>query len=337
MPRPGAAGGMGRACRGLVVAAAALAQGALAVSHARGGGCPCPGGGSLLRGFRFDAGGFSLLQSATAGEHGRDRRPDCSCIGDATTATTPRDELLGMGPVAIGSHFESCLRKRKNLEEQRDYEVAASDARVKDMEGEISKMTANFENLQNSSARNRKELQEEKAELTKEVGALQKNITAARSKYNAQFTEWYKVKEQVAAQLSTAKSCKCAAFSQVRAVPDDQRDYMYDTAQKIEACETAVIALSKEISDAQARSREATVRGAERMEGLKRSAADRQRIGAMLNAKPQIEALKKTKAALADTLESWGSKVDGYKTATEELQESLSSLKTKLSKCGCSR
>jgi len=257
----------------------------------------------------------------------------------AAPGTTSRDELLGMGPVAIGSHLQTCLRNRHNLEQQRDYEVAASDARVKDMEGQISDMAKNLESMKNASARNRAELQGEKAELNREVDALKRNISEARSRYDAQFTEWYNMKAKVSAKLSAAKSCKCAkgaVFGQLQ-VPDGERDYMYDTAQKVEECESASVALSKEIAEAQARSQKATIRGVQKIDDLKRSASDRQRISALLSAKPQIEALKKTKAALVDTLESWEGKIEGYKTATDSLEKSLKQLDEKLSTCGCAR
>eukprot|EP00428_Durinskia_dybowskii_P017118 CAMPEP_0170208830 /NCGR_PEP_ID=MMETSP0116_2-20130129/4001_1 /TAXON_ID=400756 /ORGANISM="Durinskia baltica, Strain CSIRO CS-38" /LENGTH=259 /DNA_ID=CAMNT_0010459305 /DNA_START=90 /DNA_END=866 /DNA_ORIENTATION=- len=255
-----------------------------------------------------------------------------------TYQTTPRDELLGMGKVALGSQLQSCLRKRDELQRQKDYEITASEARVREMQGQLTAMSSSFGELKNTTKQNRAELQDQKAALVKEVDTLERDVDETRKQYNAQFKEWYDAKDAMSKQLAALSRCKaCATMSEVvvlrqltaaatSPVRDRDRDYMFDTAAKVEDCETVAIALADEISAAQARSRQATDEAVGKIEAMKRAAVDQQRLGVLMSVKPQIEALEHTKAALTRTLENWKSKYDSCKTATDDLVSSLNKL-----------
>lgn len=294
-------------------------------------------------------GDAALLQNSGAKvkKSGVDEQlPDCTCIdGTKTYPTTPRDELLGMGKVAIGHHLHSCLRRRDELEQQSEYADAASKAQMDEVKGQLSTVRLSVEGLRNTTSKNRADLKETKAKLMEEVKELQLKVVAARDNYTAQFSEWHRVKTALSEKLTVLNSCECARKAEVvllsqakvhGAFPDRDMDYMYDTAHKIEDCENSVVRLANKMELGQARTRGEVVKAVQEIASLKRSASEQQRLGTLLSVKPQIKGLEKTKAALRDTVSSWRDKFLSYETAAVSLKRNLAQLNSKLADCGCS-
>jgi len=282
-----------------------------------------------------------LLQDGVdAGEGARKRPRDCTCItGHKTYQTTPRDELVAMGVLTLGRHLAKCERDLEGLEGQRDYAVAEREVKVKKAKEQTSEATKLLANTKNASALGRTQSRAQKQQLMKEISDMEKNVTDLNTKYNAEFRVWWALKYEMNDKLAKTTNCKCkegksASFLQ-RVQGDPNQAYKYDTAQKVYVCETKVIKVSKEIAQAQAIGRKATITAVEDRDAFGRSMADQQHLSKVLDQKSQLKMLDKTKVHMKDLVKSRQDKVDKYKATNEEIRKQLKSLQSHLEKCNC--
>jgi len=112
---------------------------------------------------------------------------------------------------------------------------------------------------------------------------------------------------------------------------------MYDTARKVEECETKVIKIATEIKTAEKTGRDATITAIEDRSSFGRRMADQQHLNKILNIKPQITPLTTTKLTLEKLMKVRQQKVDKYKLTNADIQKSLTEIDNQLDKCGCAR
>jgi molybdenum-dependent DNA-binding transcriptional regulator ModE len=265
-----------------------------------------------------------------------------------THATTPRDELLGMGPLALGRHYDSCQRKLDGLGKEKDYAVAESEVRIKKAKQEEAKSKNLLDNTKNSTAQGRSEVKAEKEKLMKEIHDLETDIAKLNEKYNAEFSAWWVLKEKMKGKVAQTNTCKCpkkkaALFQTSRHGrrtrdsldgPKDQ-DYMYDTARKVEECETQVIKISDEIAQAEAKGRHALVGTLEKRKVFGKRLADQQHLSKLLDQRPLVAKLRKTKTHLDLTAKAQREKVEKYKKTNAEIQKGLEQLDKEMARCSC--
>lgn len=164
-------------------------------------------------------------------------------------------------------------------------------------------------------------------------------ITALNGQYNAEFSEWWKLKDAMAGRLKKTKGCKCKVpqpllLQRLRGGPPPPD--MYDTARKVEECENKVIKVSDDIARAQARGRKATIDAIENRRAIGRSRADQEHLNKLLNQKPHLDNLSNTKLRLEKIEKSRQEKVDEYKVTNSDIRKQLEELDSELKKCGCS-
>jgi len=299
--------------------------------------CDCVDDGqNSLRADMASFGFTGLLQD------GVERPRDCTCInGMKTYQTTPKDDLLAMGVLALGRHLATCERKLDGLEQQRDYAVAESEVKVKKAKEQTSQAKKLLDNIKNATAKDRTQTRGDKARLMKEIGDMETEVTALNKKYDAEFHVWWELKYAMTDELAKTTKCKCkekvllVQRSQKTTRMDPAQQHKYDTAQKVDQCETKVIKISKEIATAEATGRKATVTAIDDRDKLGRSMADQQHLSKVLNLKPQLKTLGTTKLHLETLVKSRKQKVDKYKATNEEIRQHLKTLEDHLNKCGC--
>jgi len=292
-----------------VLATAWWAAEAAQIRQTSASSCDCADEGQNALLTDMAAFGFTgLLQDGVDTSESLRKRPrDCTCInGMKTYQTTPKDRLLAMGVLTLGRHLASCERKLDGLEQQRDYAVAESEVKVKKAKEQTSQAKKLLANIKNATATDRTQARGAKKQLMKEIGDLEKEVTGLNQKYNAEFQVWWDLKYAMTDQLAKTTKCNCKEKvlllqRSLRARMDPTQKQKYDTAQKVEECETKVIKISKEIAKAEETGRKVTITAIEDRDQLGRSMADQQHLGKVLNLEPQVKMLEKNQAAFGDT------------------------------------
>lgn len=279
-----------------------------------------------------------LLQSNTRTVEDRVQRPrDCTCItGVKTYQTTPKDQLLGMGVLALNRHLDSCNRKLEGLEEQKDYAIADSEVKMKQASKRTSRVQNSLDKNKNVTASDRSKDRKEKQQLMKDVKALELEVSDLNSQYDKHFSTWWDLKESVGSKMKKITSCKCnkaLLLQRLRGKPPSPD--AYDTARKVEECETKVIKVSKDIEAAQKKGRDATIVDIEKREQLGRSMADQARLHKLLSQKPQLKALSKTKQNLESIVKGRKEKIETYTKSIGDLRQQVGQLNTDMKSCGC--
>merc|ERR1719271_442536 len=137
-------------------------------------------------------------------------------------------------------------------------------------------------------------------------------------------------------KLAKTTKCQCKekkVFLLQRLEKPDQAE-KYKTAQQIEECETKVLKISKDIANAEAAGRKATVTAIEDRDKFGRAMADQQRLSKLLNRKPQIKTLGTTKKQMEALVKSRKEKIAKYKKTNEAIRQQLKTLESHLNKCG---
>jgi hypothetical protein len=280
----------------------------------------------------------SLLQ--TDEDVAANKRPrDCTCItGMKTYPTTPRDELLGMGTRALHGKLDSCKRNLEGLEEQKDYAIADMEVKVKKADEQMADAQKALDRYADGTAANRADDKAEKVELKTSVDDLGKKTTELNGEYNKEYSTWFDLKKEMTAKLGKMESCNCQqAFFLQRAhvsAPAPSPE-MYDTASKVEDCETQSLKVSKEIENAQAKGREATIKAIENRKQTGRRMADSEQMHKVLSQKDQVKLLSKTKSHLEQLVKQRKDKVDHYKKVNADIRKQLDELDSNMKKCGC--
>lgn len=308
-------------------------------------------GNALVVGRRCDCldegHGTSLMQ----GRMEASRRPsNCACItGQTTYPSTPRDELLGMGKVAIANKLESCEHRRVNLGEQRDYAVQQSEAQRAEIDEKMSHARNSLDTMRNSSKDERAAAKQEVQVLTKEVHELEVSLGKMKGDYDAQFSEWYGLNKDLKGKLAKLSAgcgtCSSTHIEVLMLQPSSRAllletnpdmDYMYETAHKVETCEMEVHRLAAEKEQADAEARHAAIASVGNEAAVERALADQQRLHKVLSAKPRLEAMRSTKKTLLKAEEDQKQRIDKYEASNSALREQTDQLATKLKECGCS-
>lgn len=298
--------------------------------------CHCSGGLSADL-VEFGVSGLLQEEAATGDDDSAKRPRDCTCInGMKTYQTTPKDELLGMGMLALGRHEASCERKLDGLMEEKEYAVADSEVKIKKAKEQMDQAQNNLANVKNATAKDRSQVRADKKEIMTEVAALEKEIVKLNSRYDKEFSAWWKLKDSMKVKLKQTNNCKCkkALLLQRFRKPPPGPD-VYDTVRKVEECENKVIKAQGEIAKAQAAGRKATITAIEDRKKFGKSMADQQHLSKLLNQKPQVTALGKTKGNLENIVKARKEKVEKYKATNADIEENLKQLDSNLKKCGC--
>lgn len=277
---------------------------------------------------------YSLLQANEV------RRPrDCTCInGMKTHATTPRDTLLGMGQVALRSHLSSCERETTMLGEQLDYTKANGETMAASGDKALQREEKWLEKQTDRAAAKKSKQAADLQRLGEEVSALEKEVHDQKTSYNAQFTEWYNLKEELPAKLARLADCKCKAALLARgrqlatvAPPPE----MYDLVQKVEDCETANIKLSDEMEAESTKSRHATIEASESMDTVDRRKTESARVAKLFDKSARVDALKDQKRVLERYVKDEGKRIEDYKEKNSALKAQLVDLDAQVKSCGC--
>jgi hypothetical protein len=287
---------------------------------------------------------LTLLQSDAEAERPR----DCTCVnGLKTSATTPRDELLGMGPVALGRHLDSCLRKVDGLAKQKEYAVAESEVRIREAEKQKAEAKQLLDNMKNKTATDHTDALAEKKQLLQNVDTLEKEIASLNSKYNELYSAWWTMKKTMTETLANTKKCKCpqlkvmflqnlrGGFHNEHVLSGPDQDYMYDTAHKVEECETKVNELSDDIEDAQKEGRNAMIASLEHKEVFGKRVADQEHLTKLLDQTPQLLKLGKAKRELDRMLKARKEKVAKQEKSNVNIKSGLEQLNAEMKACAC--
>eukprot|EP00929_Paragymnodinium_shiwhaense_P045467 TRINITY_DN23232_c0_g1_i1.p1 TRINITY_DN23232_c0_g1~~TRINITY_DN23232_c0_g1_i1.p1 ORF type:complete len:327 (+),score=108.44 TRINITY_DN23232_c0_g1_i1:68-1048(+) len=276
------------------------------------------------------------------------RRPEnCACITGMTTyPTTPRDELMGMGKVALANKLESCKSRRTNLGEQRDFSVKQSEEQRAKLDKELQKERTSLDAMRNASRDERQEAKSDLETLSKDVKDLEVSLGKLKGEYDAQFSEWYSLNKQMKGKLAGLEAgCGSCGATHIEILllkqqgqlyrGDPDADYMYDTVRKVEECEMEAQKLTSERDQADAEYRHATVAAIGNTESVKRAVSAQQRLHKVLSSKPRLEAKRATKKTLAAAEESQKKGIEKYKASNAALKQQLQQLDAKIKECGC--
>jgi len=277
-----------------------------------------------------------------------DRPRDCTCVnGVKTYATTPRDELLGMGPVALGRHLDSCLRKVDGAAKQKEYSVAESEVRIKEAASQQAQSQILLENIKKKAASDHTVALAEKTSLMKDVDTLEKEITTLNAKYNELYSAWWTMKNTMKAKLANTKKCKCpklkvlflqklrGGYHTEHVLNGPDKDYMYDTAHQVEECETKVNELSDDIEKAQADGRNAMITSLAHKDVFGKRMADQEHLTKLLDQTPQLLKLHKAKSELDRMAKARKEKVANQEKANVEVRSGLEQLNEEMKACAC--
>merc|ERR1719313_289575 len=278
-----------------------------------------------------------LLQDGTGAS--QDRPRDCTCInGMKTYQTTPRDELLTLGPLALNRHLDKCERNLEDMQSQKDYATAESEVKIKKAAEQMDQAKKLLSNVKKAGTGDRKETREERKQLMKQISDLEKNVTELNSQYNKAFSDWWTLKHEMTVKAGRASSCKCKEVKFM--LLQRLREHMqyrgdYETVQKVQQCETKVIEINKEIANAQAAGRRATVQAIEGRERIGRSVADQERLSRVLNTKPLARSLSETKTHMEELVKSRQEKLEKSLATNGDIKKQLETLEGHLQKCQC--
>lgn len=341
-----------RKTQALVALAAAVvaAAGDLAVTgHSP---CACAGAfGSGLAALQAEgpsgAADASMLQ-------GRPLDLGCSCVDSARLkAGTPRDKLLSMGKVGLNHHLRKCQRELAGLSEEKEYAEASSGAQIEKGGKNVKEMEDQLAAVRQSLAKERKSTSAEAAGLKEKISGLTSLASDLKGSYNEAFGEWYMLKSQVARKVSAMEACDCKKQSfmmlsrrQQRQTQRtaEQRDEgqqeqesqdIRDTLRKAEQCETDARAVYEEITAAKAAARHAATEDVGKINGLKRSIFDQQRLNKIMSKDSQLDGLEKIYKTMSASVEDQKAHLEGFQKTKEQLATRLKSLKAEMKKCGC--
>lgn len=276
---------------------------------------------------------------------------DCSCFDTARLRTeTPRDELLGMGKVALNQHLHSCERNLDGLQAQKEYTVAASGAQIEKGKKTVDSMKRQLLDMKESLARERNSTLLEIDGMKKKISDLTQNHSDLKAAYSAEYADWYRVKNEVAHRTTTMERCQCLKAGKVflqrqhekrRHNKGSQQQLgtdpdVYDIIHNIEDCERKVREFSGQLEDADQSARHAAIADASTIQGLKTRIFDQQRLHRIMSRGSQLEALKQTEKAMLQTLEQQRRQIEDYVAAKDKLKALVSQLDDEMRSCGCS-
>merc|ERR1719162_895586 len=150
----------------------------------------------------------------------------------------------------------------------------------------------------------------EKEALRNDVDKLAKKVQDLNGKYNSKFTEWFRLNTDLKGLVATTKDCKSCPKNLLQAArllqvlvssgsqPAAAGDEYYRMRPKIEGCEDSVIKVSNQIAEAQSAGRDAQIKALENKKVFGKRMADQQRLGKLVEQKPQVDALVDTKKNL---------------------------------------
>lgn len=290
---------------------------------------------------------LALLQAdVTAGKRPR----DCTCItGMKTYATTPRDKLKAMGKVALRYHLQKCDRERDALKEQKEYQIAANEVQVKDIQEMLGLRKKALQQLKDQTVKKQSKLKSEMNELTKADAALEKELPELKTEYNKLYTEWYEMTKEMQSKLEVIASCEkiktckrsgakssflLSRRQRVHAA-DPETDRMYDMMYKVEDCENENLKLSDDIKADNKKTQKKTFDATAGMDTVSRQDADFRRVSKLTDKGPKIKAMERVEKSLDTTVKNQREHVDAYKEKNKDLKTTLDDLKHEITECGC--
>jgi chromosome segregation ATPase len=282
--------------------------------------------------------------------HGKAARPrDCTCItGVKSYQTTPRDQLMAMGEVGLRSHYSKCKREKSELTGQKEYQVAAAEAQVKNVQKQLGRMNEAVSKTKTKADTKHSKLKEQKAEIQQKVDKQEEEVRTLKKEQAVKFTEWFKSNQAIKATMGRFFSCNCKQDEAVASFLaagsrggrgggslTPSQEVMYDLRYKVEDCEGAVIKLSADIDAALLKESKATASLSSSTEHTRRKLDDHARLAKMMNVQPQIESLKSRQEILNGIVDAERDQVERYVKANSELKKHLESLDAELKKCQC--
>lgn len=268
---------------------------------------------------------------------------DCRCInGEKTYPTTPRDELMGMGPVALRRKKQKLEADQKKLEKQNEEQLKSNKEMRNEATASLEKDEDAYQEMVTEHRDRRADTTADHKKARAKATKLTDDLRLAKNKAREKKNEFTKLTSELQGAMLKMATCECkeaaassALLERGKSRSDPQEVQMQEMVREVEALETKNL----DLTDALKADASETARTLSKVDDAKNSLRIREKEAHSLDNKISKDKMLAAAEAQVEILQDAVSAEEAHTKSVDErcqkLETKLKKLKDELSSCGC--